>query len=147
MNDILEFESLFTKNENLNAAISAFALAELLEIQEKFDQAIVKFEEASKFAHGEDLEETSLLRIAVIHSHLLQFEKSISQYNYVLDNFPNSINSDFVYFQIGKNYYDLNKLEEAEQNFTKIIINYPKSIYYEDARKLIRIIRDKLKQS
>jgi tetratricopeptide (TPR) repeat protein len=147
MNDILEFYAFLNKNQNLNAALNAFSQAELLELQERPNDAIEKFQESEKFAEGDELEEASILRIAQIYYVKKQYTESNAEYEKILDNFPNSINLDLVYYRIGFNLNELKKYDEAVQTLTKIIMNYPKSIYYEDARRLIREIREKSKES
>jgi len=46
-------------------------------------------------------------------------------------------------FQNRQSYMQENQDDTAILYFTKILVDYPKSIYYEEARKLIRILRDK----
>ncbi|MBP7215530.1 MAG: tetratricopeptide repeat protein, partial [Candidatus Kapabacteria bacterium] len=96
---------------------------------------------------GGDLEERSLLNIANIYLQSGQYQKAIEEYNAILDQFLNSINKDLIYFNIGKAYMLDNQDERAITNFTKVLVEYPKSIYYEEARKFIRQLRDKKEKS
>jgi len=96
---------------------------------------------------GGDLQEKSLLNIANIYFQNGQYQKAIEEYNALLDQFLNSINKDLIYFNIGKSYMQENQDDMAILYFTKILVDFPKSIYYEEARKLIRILRDKKDKS
>ncbi|OGU57480.1 MAG: hypothetical protein A2X64_06795 [Ignavibacteria bacterium GWF2_33_9] len=147
MNDNLEFKSFINKNKHLNAAMNLFSQAELLEFQKREVDAISKYEESSKLCLGEELEEMCHFRIAEILSVIENWEGANEKYEYILDKFPNSINKDLIYLNEGKNFIKLNKIDLAVQTFTKILVNYPKSIYFDEARKLIRELRDKEKQS
>ena len=146
-NDVLELSSFIIENENMILALKTYSEAEYLEFQGATAEAIAKYEQANKFGKGGDLEERSLLNIANIYLQNGQYQKSIEQYNAILDQFLNSINKDLIYFNIGKAYMQDNQDERAISYFTKVLVEFPKSIYYEEARKLIRQLRDKKEKS
>lgn len=141
-NDYLSFYSFLTNNENLNAAIRAYAKGEFYELIKKYQLAIENYEKAAKFSQGSELEELSILNIAEITTLTNKLGEAIQIYNDYLDKFPKSIYIDEVYLKMGKIYQAQNKNDLAESTYTKILVNYPKSIYYEEARKLIREIRN-----
>ncbi len=141
-NDVLEFQSFLTQNENMIASIKNYAQAEFYELIQDTTNAFKYYRDAAKLGAGSDLEEKAISNIAKINYENDNFNNAISIYNEILDKFPNSINIDFYYFQIANSYLKLNNPNQAESTFTKIILNYPKSIYYEDARKEIRAIRE-----
>ncbi len=145
-NDVLEFQSFLTQNENMIAAIRNFANAEYYELVQDTTNAIKFYNEAAKLGAGSDLEEKSISNIAKMKYESDNFNNAINTYNEILDKFPNSINIDYYYFQIATSYLKLGNYELAESTFTKIILNFPKSIYYEDARKQIRTIREQKNQ-
>ncbi len=142
-NDVLELSSFISANENMIMALKTYSAAEYLEFQGAKAEAIEKYEQASKFGKGGDLEERSLLNIANIYLQSGQYQKAIEQYNTILDQFLNSINKDLIYFNIGKAYMQDNQDERAISYFTKVLVEFPKSIYYDEARKFIRQLRDK----
>jgi tetratricopeptide (TPR) repeat protein len=146
-NDVLELSSFIAENENMIMALKTYSEAEYLEFQGSTEEAIAKYEQASKLGKGGDLEERSLLNIANIYLQSGQYQKAIEEYNAILDQFLNSINKDLIYFNIGKAYMLDNQDERAITNFTKVLVEYPKSIYYEEARKFIRQLRDKKEKS
>lgn len=146
-NDILEFNAFLNKNQNINAALSLYSQAELLEFQERYEDAIQKFRESEKLSSGSNLEELAILSIAQIFFNKKDYASSQSEYESILDKFPNSIYLDLVYFRIGQNMALSGKIDDAMHTLTKIIVNFPKSIYYEDARILIRQLREKGKAS
>lgn len=146
-NDVLELSSFLATNENMIMALKIYGEAEYLEFQGATSEAIEKYEQASKLGKGGELEERSLLNIANIYLQSGQYQKAIEEYNAILDQFLNSINKDLIYFNIGIAYMRDNQDERAITYFTKILVDYPKSIYYEKARKIIRQLRDKKEKS
>jgi outer membrane protein assembly factor BamD (BamD/ComL family) len=128
---------------NLNKALELFAQAEFEELKGDYSKSINLYKEAAKFAEGSGLEEKALLNIAELNFQKQNIEESVIQYNLVLDKFPNSISRDLIYFKIGQSYAAENKYDEAISSLTKILIEFPKSIYYDDARQLIRDLREK----
>lgn len=146
-NDVLELSSFLATNENMIMALKIYGEAEYLEFQGATSEAIEKYEQASKLGKGGELEERSLLNIANIYLQSGLYQKAIEEYNAILDQFLNSINKDLIYFNIGIAYMRDNQDERAITYFTKILVDYPKSIYYEEARKLIRQLRDKKEKS
>lgn len=143
VNDVLEFRSFLSENMNLNKALELFAQAEFEELKGDYSKSINLYKEAAKFAEGSGLEEKALLNIAELNFQKQNIEESVIQYNLVLDKFPNSISRDLIYFKIGQSYAAENKYDEAISSLTKILIEFPKSIYYDDARQLIRDLREK----
>jgi|GEM_PF-1463088 len=141
-NDYLSFYSFLTNNENLNAAIRAYAKGEFYQLIKKYDLAIENFDKATKFGQGSELEELSILNIAEIKTKTNQLDEALQIYNNYLDKFPKSIYIDEVYLKMGNIYQLQSKPELAETTYTKILVNFPKSIYYEEARKQIREIRN-----
>lgn len=146
-NDLLELSAFITQNENMILALKTYSEAQYLEFQNAQAEAIEKYKQASQLGKGGDLQEKSLLNIANIYFQNGQYQKAIEEYNALLDQFLNSINKDLIYFNMGKSYMQENQDDTAILYFTKILVDYPKSIYYEEARKLIRILRDKKDKS
>jgi len=143
VNDVLEFRSFLRENMNLNKALELFAQAEFEELKGDYSKSINLYKEAAKFSEGSGLEEKALLNIAELNFQKQNIEESVIQYNLLLDKFPNSISRDLIYFKIGQSYAAENKYDEAISSLTKILIEFPKSIYYDDARQLIRDLREK----
>jgi tetratricopeptide (TPR) repeat protein len=147
VNDALELKNFLTTNSGYTKALEIYSQSEFLEFKKDYKDAIAKYNEAAEAAEQSDLAQQALMKIANIHFNLNQYEQSIDDYKAILDKFPNTIFDDFIYFEIGKEYNLLGKTDDAVENLTKIIMNHPKSIYYEDARKLIREIRNKKEKS
>ncbi len=141
INDYLEFRSFLNENINLNKALEIYAKAEFEEIKYDFTKSIELYKEAAKFGAGSGLEEKAMLNIARLYFEEKKYEESITQYNEILDKFPNSISRDLIYLNIGKSFAAEQKYDEAISSLTKILIEFPKSIYYDDARQLIRDLR------
>ncbi len=147
VNDALELKNFLTTNISYKKALEIYSQSEFLEFKKDYKNAIDKYNEAAEAAEQSDLAQQALMKIANIHFNLNQYEQSIDDYKAILDKFPNTIFDDFIYFEIGKEYNLLGRTDDAVENLTKIIMNHPKSIYYEDARKLIREIRNKKEKS
>jgi len=76
--------------------------------------------------------------------------QSIEELKRFLDVYPKSNNLDYAYYLMAINYYDnivdekkdLRPLEDAKKYFTKLINDFPKTDYAEDAKYKLNLIND-----
>ena len=78
------------------------------------------------------------------------YPQSITELKRFLKVYPKSDNLDYAYYLIAMNYYenivnekkDLGPLEESKKYFTKLINDFPKTDYAEDAKYKLDLIED-----
>ena len=78
------------------------------------------------------------------------YNQSIEELKRFLDVYPKSNNLDYAYYLMAINYYDnivdekkdLRPLEDAKKYFTKLINDFPKTDYAEDAKYKLNLIND-----
>ena len=78
------------------------------------------------------------------------YQQSVEELKRFLEVYPKSDNLDYAYYLIAINYYDnivdekkdLRPLEDAKKYFTKLINDFPKTDYAEDAKYKLNLIND-----
>ncbi|MFA6571953.1 MAG: tetratricopeptide repeat protein [Bacteroidota bacterium] len=140
-NDALNKILLIEQNKQLTQALSKFAKAELLELQNKTEKAEELYKEVIKIADETDLEERAVIKIAQI-----LFKKEDFLNARVILQKAYEKNEDAIYadkmmlfladiFSAEKNY------DSALKYYTDLIAKFPRSIYLQEARDKIRKLR------
>jgi tetratricopeptide (TPR) repeat protein len=139
---------LIETNKSLILGLKQFAVAELYEAQEKYKDAIEKYSDVMKVTNGSDLEEQSTIKIAQIYFYLYNKNNDkndvISSKDYItkfLEKNPESIYTDAAMLLQGKAYYELKNYTEAEKSLMDLIVKFPRSIYLQESRELIKRIK------
>ena len=66
-----------------------------------------------------------------------KFQAAASRFEGLLIKFPKISEEDKTFFFLGKSYLELDQEVKAREAFSKIIIEYPKSAYYKEAKALL----------
>jgi len=140
-NDVLKKMYLINSNEEKVAALEIFAKAEFNEFRENYEIALELFKEVSELADKSSLGETALMNSAEIEFKLNNFISCRKFLNQLNNNYPDSKNIDYRISLIAESFYAENNMAEALKYYTELITKYPESIYLQEARKKIRIIR------
>lgn len=139
-NDALEKIFLLDQNKNQNKAIRLFAQAEKLNMQDKDLESIPIYKDAIEAGSGE-LAELAYLSISDIYKKLNKYSEQRSILIEFLSKNPESIYCDRVIFDIAESFFAEKQLQDALKYFTDLLAKFPKSIYSEEARNKIRLIR------
>lgn len=139
-NDALEKIYLIEQNKNQNKAIRLYALAEKLNQQDKDLESIPLYKEAIEAGSGE-LVELSYIAVADIYKKINRYSEQRSILIEFLSKIPESIYCDMVTFSIAESLFTENQMQDAIKYYTELLAKFPKSIYSEEARNKIRIIR------
>lgn len=129
--------------------------------QTKTNQALIEFrkvlanfptsEEAGKvskeIAQCEERLATHNLGIAVLYYKAYAFKASISRLKDILTNYPSYPNMDEVYFYLADSYVKAKNNEDALPFFTKLVTDYPKSKFADDAQQRLKLISAAPKKS
>lgn len=140
-NNALEKISLIEQNKQLTQALKTYANAELKEIQKNFSEALKLYKETSGLADGENLAELCFMRSAKIefnNAHFIQTKEILSK---LFEKYPRTIYGDQAYLLIGNSFISESNKDAAIKAFNDLLTNYPRSIYLQEARDKIRILR------
>jgi tetratricopeptide (TPR) repeat protein len=140
-NDALQKIFFIEENKNFIKALPKFINAEYLEFQQKYDEAIELYSEVSKEAKKSNLGETSLFEVANIYILKKLFPEARNTLNKILSDYNGSIREDYVIYLIAESFYLENNHSEALKYYTELLSKFPNSIYLNDSRNKIRIIR------
>ncbi len=66
-----------------------------------------------------------------------RFQAAASRFEELLQKFPKDPDEDKTLYFLGKSYFELDQWGKAEVVFTKVVTEYPKSIYYKEARAIL----------
>lgn len=126
-------------------ALRAFAMAAVLERQEKSDEAITAYERILTYYPHSFLGDDALLHIGTIQSNRANFEKAIETYQHILTKYPGCDQCDEVQRRIGEIYeIGLEDLPKAIEAYDEILSKYPDSLLYDSVRKKIRELQVKV---
>ncbi len=148
-NDALDLSVFIMDNLNLDTtsdAISLYAAAELLVLQNRYDEAFLKLDTLATAFPEHSLQDDILYLKARIWDKQRNYDKAIPLYQEVADKFKEDIRADNALYALAQIYeLKLNDLEKAKEIYEKIFLDYSGSVYAVDARKRFRILRgDKL---
>lgn len=143
-NNALERLSILDHNKELVRALRLFAEAEYMLFRRLLDEAIEKYNEVINISAGSDIYERSLIKVAEINFKKNNFEATIELCNRLLENNEKTIYGDKALILAGDASLEMQKTDEAEKYYLKILSDYPKSIFLAEARKKIRAIRQQI---
>ena len=141
----MELSLLISDNYNLDTSefpMNAFARAELLQYQRKYDQAIIKYDSILNNFEGHALSDEIYFRKAAIYLSIGEINLTIEMYKKIINEWYFDILLDDAIFSLAK-IYDTQLVEpnEAMRLYEKILVEQSGSIYTEAARNRYRALR------
>ncbi|MCC7466622.1 MAG: tetratricopeptide repeat protein [Saprospiraceae bacterium] len=144
-NDALDLSVFIMDNLNLDTtsdAISLYAAAELLVLQNRYDEAFLKLDTLARDFPEHSLQDDILYLKARIWEKQRNFEKAIPLYEEVADKYKDDIRADNALYALAQIFeLRMNDLEKAKGIYEKIFLDYSGSVFAVDARKRFRILR------
>jgi tetratricopeptide (TPR) repeat protein len=144
-NDAVELFLLISDNsaeDSLQVALQDFSKAELLEYQNKPQDALDAYLQILEKHKGQSIEAGTLYKVGKNYEKLGNFAKAIGYYQTILDNHKDGIYIDEALFYSAEIYKNpLNDLEKAKNLYEKVVLEHPDSIYFTEARKQYRQLR------
>jgi len=144
-NDALDLSVFIMDNLNLDTtsdAISLYAAAELLVLQNRFDEAFLKLDTLATGFPEHSLQDDILYLKARIWDKQRDYAKAIPLYQEVAEKYKEDIRADNSLYALAQIYeLKMNDLEKAKEIYEKIFLDYSGSVYAVDARKRFRILR------
>ena len=144
-NDAMDLSLLITDNYNLDTTeipMKTFASADLLFYQQKYLQAINKYDSVLIAFNGHALSDEIYMRKADIYSIIDKNELALEMYQNIINEWPYDIFADDAFFYQAKIYDDiLNDNKKAMEIYEKILLEHKGSIFTAEARKRYRLLR------
>ena len=144
-NDAMDLSLLIIDNLNLDTstiAMQAFATADLLFYQQKYEKAIVKYDSVISIFPGHTLSDEIYMRKAEIYMQLNNTEMVLKMYNKIATDWNYDILADDALYKMAKLYDNtLSNPEKAMELYEKILLEHNSSIFVAEARKRFRILR------
>jgi tetratricopeptide (TPR) repeat protein len=147
-NDAIELSLIIntTKNDSLN--LLQFAKAELLAQQNKFDEAKEIYSTLIKNQNLLTIRDISLIRYAEMLIALDKLPEAIAQLKEISDLKDKNVYSDEALLLLGKVYqFGVKDLMQAQESYENLLANFPNSLYLDDARENITVIKNKTNKS
>ena len=144
-NDALDLSVFIIDNLGLDTsatALQTYADAELLVFQNRYDEAFAKLDSLKDNFPGHELEDDIVYLKANIYSRLRQYEDAAAAYQYILDNYEESIRLDNSLWALAGLYEkQLDDPARAQELYETLFIDYSGSILAVEARKKYRELR------
>ena len=142
-NDALQLQYFIQENKaSAQVALSEFAAADLLMRQHKYSESLSRFIEITRAYPPALLLDDGMMRLSELHLLLHQAGAALEVLRQVANEMPSSILRDKAQLRIGEVYEKVLKNDaKAIEAYEGILIKYPSSLYVEEARKRIRLLR------
>ena len=149
-NNAMELSLLITDNYNLDTteiSMRTFANADLLNYQQKYDEALLKYDSVLTGFSGHSLSDEIYMRKAAIYLNNGEIEDALANYEKIESDWSYDILADDALYKRAKIYdYILKDSESAMNLYEKILLEHNSSIYVAESRKRFRDLRgDNLK--
>ncbi len=144
-NDAMDLSLLISENIDVDSSTTAlkiYARAELLEFQNKYDEALKTLDSISITISVHPISDEVLFKKADIKLKQGLFNEADSLLQKVVDYYTYDILADDALFLLAElNQYKFNDLNKAMELYQKILVDYPGSLYVVEARKRFRSLR------
>jgi tetratricopeptide (TPR) repeat protein len=122
--------------------MKTFATADLLAYQQKYNEAIIKYDSVLTAFSGHSLSDEIYMRKAEIYTGLGNTEMALLMYQKITDEWDYDILADDALYLQAKMYdVILEDKEKAMELYEKILLEHNSSIFAAESRKRFRILR------
>lgn len=142
-NDALQLQYFIQENQStFPAALKAFAEADLLVRQNKHSEALQRFKEIIQLYPLALLVDDAVMRTGELSLKLKRVDEALAAFKQVAQEMPMSIYRDFAQFRMAEVYENvLMDKQRAIETYELVLSQYPNSMYAQEARKRIRLLR------
>jgi predicted Zn-dependent protease len=143
-NDALELLLLLNPQMNDSSNLLIYAQAEFLAEQKKFDEAAVLYKQISENKLAFILHTISSIKYGEMLIAVDNYKEAVVVLEEVSSEGEKNIYADKAVYLLGKiNQYGINNFSKAEEYYQKLLADFPKSIYADDARSQILLLQNK----
>jgi tetratricopeptide (TPR) repeat protein len=144
-NDALELSLLLNPEMNDSSNLMTFAQAEFLTEQKKFNEAAAEYKKLTENQQAFVLRAISALRYSEMMIAVDNYPGAITVLQSISEEGEKNIYADKAVYLLGKiHQFGIKNLSEAEKYYQKLLADYPKSIYLDDARTQLLLLQNKL---
>jgi tetratricopeptide (TPR) repeat protein len=144
-NDALELLLLLNTNMNDSSNIKKFAEAEFLAETKKFEEASELFRLISQDPRALVLYSISSLRFAQMMLAVDRYTDGIAAFQVMVDDGEKNIFADKALYLMGQTYqYGIGDKTKAIECYEKLLLQFPNSIYLDEAREKLIQLKNKL---
>lgn len=142
-NDALQLLYFIQENKAAGQeALAEVARADLLVRQRKYSEALALFESVARRFASTPLLDDAMIRIGDLHLRLNKPDSALAVFGRIVNDIPTSVLRDQAQMKIGEVYEGrLKDKKKAIEAYEAVLANYPTSLFVEEARKRIRILR------
>ena len=138
-NDAMELSLLISDNMEEDSTydmLELYAHADLLLYRNQLDSAWAAFDDISHRALSHPIFDEVLFQKAKIRIRQARYAEADSLLQQLVDFYPDDILADDGWMMLGRlNEEQLNNMERARSCYEKLILDYPASLYVDEARK------------
>lgn len=144
-NDAMKLALLIKDNiseDSIQTALEKYARADLLDLQEKFDDAITILNDVLRDFEGHDIEDEALLKQGIIFEKTENYKGAENNYLRIIEFYGDDILADEALFRLARLYetkFDLP--DEAKKYYERILFEHEDSIYFVESRRKYRMLR------
>ena len=142
-NDALQLLYFIQENKGAGQpALTDFAAADLLVRQRKHSEAFMRFQSVATRYPTSTLADDAVMRCGEMQLLLSRVDDALAMFRKVITDMPTSVLRDRAQMRIGEVYENrVKNKEKAIEAYEEVLANYPTSLYVEEARKRIRLLR------
>jgi tetratricopeptide (TPR) repeat protein len=143
-NDAIELMLLLNPKMNDSSNLVTYAQAEFLAEQKRFNEAAINYKKLGNNQQAFVLHSISAVKYGEMLLAVDNYTESISVLEDVAAEGEKNIYADKAVYLLGKiNQYGIKNYIKAEEFYQKLLAEYPKSIYADDARTQILLLQNK----
>ncbi len=143
-NDALELSLLLNPEMNDSSNLMTFAQAEFLAEQKMFSEAAFDYKKLAENQQAFVLHAISSIRYSEMMIAIDNYTEAITALVSVSEEGEKNIYADKAVYLLGKiHQFGIKNLSEAEKYYQKLLADYPKSIYIDDARVQLLLLQNK----
>jgi len=144
-NDAMDLSLLIIDNLNLDTsfiAMRAFAAADLLNYQKRYEEAIAKYDSVLIAFPGHTLSDEIYMIKAEIYTRLNNIDSAVEMYHKITIDWGYDILADDALYRLAKIYDNiLDDKAKAMEFYEKILLEHNSSIFVAESRKRFRKLR------
>jgi len=144
-NDAIDLSVFITANLGLDStatAMTMFAGAELLAVQNRDAEAFMKLDSIRTMFPKHELEDDILYRKAQIYKKQRKYESAVTLFQEIIEKFPEEIKCDNSIYELAEMYeLILDQPVKAQELYEKLFLDYSNSTFAVEARKRYRALR------
>lgn len=142
-NDALQLQYFIQENQgSASAGLVDFARADLLMRQGKYAESLARFQAVAREYSASLLLDDAMMKIGQMQLLLHRTDLGMAAFRSVADSLPLSILKDRALMNIAKVYHHLlNDRQHALELYEQLLTRFPNSLYAEEARRQIRLLR------